>query len=186
MSMDNEVSSSRKKNNDKVDSLKQRRIWSPHEEDCLISALLFIVNNGMKVDNSFQAGYLMKLENKMAELLPGTDLHGSPHIESKIKIWKKQYNSVSGMLATSAFGWNDTEKRINVESDSVWEGYVQRDNDAKHLRNKTFRHFDEWIQIFGKDQAIGEFADDPADAVEAMNAEEDVLLNGLADRNKWD
>ncbi|CAL5347407.1 unnamed protein product [Camellia sinensis] len=183
--MDNEVSSSRKKKNDKVDSLKQRRIWSPREEDCLISALLFIVNDGMKVDNSFKAGYLMKLENKMAELLPGTDLRGSPHTESKIKIWKKQYNSVSSMLATSGFGWNDTEKRIHVESDSVWEAYVRRDNDAKHPRNKTFRHFDEWIQIFGKDRATGEFAEDPADAVEAMNTEEDVLLHGLADNDTF-
>ncbi|CAL5324674.1 unnamed protein product [Camellia sinensis] len=89
------------------------------------------------------------------------------------------------MLATSGFGWNDTEKRIDVESDSVWEAYVRRDNDAKHLRNKTFLHFDEWIQIFGKDRATREFAKDLADAVEAMNAEQDVLLHGLADNDTF-
>ncbi|KAL7181786.1 hypothetical protein ACSBR1_040648 [Camellia fascicularis] len=55
----------------------------------------------------------------------------------------KHYNFVSGMLATSGFGWNDTEKRIDVESDSIWEAYVQRNTDAKHLRNKTFPYFDE-------------------------------------------
>ncbi|KAL7165208.1 hypothetical protein ACSBR2_040982 [Camellia fascicularis] len=82
------------------------------------------------------------------------------------------------MLATSGFGWNDIEKRIDVESDS-------RDNDAKHLRNKTVRHFDECIQIFGKDRATGEFAEGLADAVEAMNIEEDVLLNGLADNDTF-
>lgn len=185
LGMDNEVSSSRKKKNDKVDSSKQRRIWSPREEDALISALVSIVNEGMKVDNAFKAGYLARLETKLADILPGTDLRGCPHIESKIKIWKKHYNSVSGMLATSGFGWNDTEKRIDVESDSVWEAYVRRDTDAKHLRNKTFPYFDEWIQIFGKDRATGEFAEGPADAVEAMNAEEDVLLHGLADNDTF-
>ena len=62
---------------------------------------------------------------------------------------------------------------------------LQRDTDAKHLRNKTFPYFDEWIQIFGKDRATGEFAEGPADAVEAMNAEEDVLLHGLADNDTF-
>ncbi|KAI7990680.1 Protein ALP1-like [Camellia lanceoleosa] len=89
------------------------------------------------------------------------------------------------MLATSGFGWNDTEKRIDVESDSVWEAYVRRDTDVKHLKNKTFPYFDEWIQIFGKDRATGEFAEGPADVVEAMNAEEDVLLHGLADNDTF-
>ncbi|KAL7199745.1 hypothetical protein ACSBR2_021951 [Camellia fascicularis] len=176
--MDNEVASSRKKKNDKVDSSKQRRIWSPHEEDALILALVSIVNEGMKVDNAFKAGYLVRLETKLADILPGTDLRGCPHIESKIKIWKKHYNSVSGMLATSGFGWNDTKKRIDVKSDST-------DTDAKHLRNKTFPYFDEWIQIFGKDRATGEFAEGPVDAVEAMNAEEDVLLHGLANNDTF-
>ncbi|XP_028097095.1 uncharacterized protein LOC114296939 [Camellia sinensis] len=136
--MDSEVSSSRKKVKEKVDPSKPRRLWSPREEQCLINALMHIVNNGMTRDNAFKAGYLMKLEDKLLEMLPGTNLRGTPHIKSKIKIWKKHYNCVAGMLGTSGFGWNDTEKRIDVESDSVWEAYVRRESDAKNLRNKSF------------------------------------------------
>ncbi|GMP62051.1 hypothetical protein CsSME_00024301 [Camellia sinensis var. sinensis] len=180
-SMDSEVSSSRKKVKEKVDPSKPRRLWSPREEQCLINALMHIVNNGMKQDNAFKAGYLMKLEEKLLEMLPGTNLRGTPHIESKIKIWKKHYNCVAGMLGTSGFGWNDTEKRIDVESDSVWEAYVRRESDAKNLRNKSFPYFDSWIHIFGKDRATGEFAEGPADAVDAINAEEELLFNSLAD-----
>ncbi|CAL5327460.1 unnamed protein product [Camellia sinensis] len=179
--MDSEVSSSRKKVKEKVDSSKPRRLWSPREEQCLINALMHIVNNGMKQDNAFKAGYLMKLEEKLLEMLPGTNLRGTPHIESKIKIWKKHYNCVAGMLGTSGFGWNDTEKRIDVESDSVWEAYVRRESDAKNLRNKSFPYFDSWIHIFGKDRATGEFAEGPADAVDAINAEEELLFNSLTD-----
>ena len=73
----------------------------------------------MKQDNAFKAGYLMKLEEKLLEMLPRRNLHDTPHIETKIKIWKKHYNCVARMLRTSGFGWNDTEKRIDVESDSV-------------------------------------------------------------------
>ena len=57
--------------------------------------------------------------------LPETDLRGTLHIESKIKTWKKHYNSLSDMLNTSGFGWNDTTKTIEVESDYVWEAYVK-------------------------------------------------------------
>ncbi|KAI7992183.1 Protein ALP1-like [Camellia lanceoleosa] len=160
-SMDSEVSSSRKKVKEKVDPSKLRRLWSPREEQCLINALMHI------------AGYLMKLEEKLLEMLPGTNLCGTPHIESKIKIWKKHYNCVAGMLGTSGFGWNDTEKRIDVEKDC-------RESDTKNLRNKSFPYFDSWNHIFGKDRATEEFVEGSADAVDAINAGEELLFNSLA------
>ncbi|XP_028108020.1 uncharacterized protein LOC114306902 [Camellia sinensis] len=89
------------------------------------------------------------------------------------------------MLGTSGFGWNDTEKRIDVESDSVWEAYVRRESDAKNLRNKSFSYFDSWIHIFGKDRATGEFTEGPADAVDAINAKEELLFNSLADNGTF-
>ncbi|KAI7991829.1 hypothetical protein LOK49_LG12G00174 [Camellia lanceoleosa] len=118
----------------------------------------------------------------------GNDFIDTVETSNEWTVWRdtlamQLYNDC--MLTTSGFGWNDTKKRIDVESDSVWEAYVRRDNDAKHLRNKTFPYFDEWIQIFGKDQAIEEFAEGPTDAIEAMNAEEDVLLHGLADNDTF-
>ncbi|CAL5336875.1 unnamed protein product [Camellia sinensis] len=102
---------------------------------------MHIVNNGMKQDNVFKAGYLIKLEEKLLEMLPRTNLHGTPHIESKIKIWKKHYNCVAGMLGTSGFGWNDTKKRIDVESDSVRETYVRRESDATKPTKQKFSVF---------------------------------------------
>ncbi|KAI8003460.1 hypothetical protein LOK49_LG08G02373 [Camellia lanceoleosa] len=62
-----------------------------------------------------------------------------------------------------------------------WLAYVQGESDAKNLRNKSFPHFDSWIHIFGKDRATGEFAEGPADAVDAINVEEELLFNSLAD-----
>ncbi|KAL7177024.1 hypothetical protein ACSBR2_030371 [Camellia fascicularis] len=73
--------------------------------------------------------------------------------------------------------------RVIVYGRHMFGWSLQRDTDAKHLRNKTFPYFDEWIQIFGKDRATWEFAEGPADAVKAMNTEEDVLLHGLADND---
>ena len=72
-----------------------------------------------------KAGFLQVLESNLMVALPGTDLRGTPHIESKIKTWKKHYNCLGDMLNTSGFGWNDTMKTIEVESDDVWETYVK-------------------------------------------------------------
>ena len=39
------------------------------------------------------------------------------------------------------------------------------------MRNKPFILYDDWCIIFGKDRATGEYAEGPADAVEAIHAE---------------
>ncbi|KAL7173334.1 hypothetical protein ACSBR2_032746 [Camellia fascicularis] len=130
-----------------------------------ISAFVSVVNERMKVDNAFKAGYLARLETKLVDILPGTDLRGSPHIESKIKIWKKHYNYVSGMLATSGFRWNDIEKRIDVESDSIWETYVRwaSESSAKKKNNKRSRSDDDVIE------ELSMFADNLVDVMGRIN-----------------
>ena len=117
--MDSETSS-----NSRIRGNK-RRVWNHIEEDRLIGALKDIVVSGLKVDNGFKAGYLHILEDKLIAALPGTDLRGIPHIESKIKMWRKQYNSLVTMLRTSGFGWNSTLKMIEVESNDVWNNYLK-------------------------------------------------------------
>ena len=52
-------------------------------------------------------------------------LKASPHIDSKIRKWKKQYGLMFDMLNTSGFGWNDVKKCVEVDSDEVWNSYVQ-------------------------------------------------------------
>ena len=91
-----------------------------------MSGLIGVINWQLKDDwMAHRAGYLTKLEGKMSELLPGTDLRSNPHIESKLKIWRNHYNCVTAMLATSGFGRNDSCNTVEVESDSVWEAYVK-------------------------------------------------------------
>ena len=117
--MDSETSS-----NSRIRGSK-RRAWNHIEEDRLIGALKEIVVSGLKVDNGFKASYLHILKNKLIDALPGTDLRGTPHIESKIKMWRKQYNSLVTMLRISGFGWNSTLKMIEVESNDVWNNYLK-------------------------------------------------------------
>lgn len=71
-----------------------RRSWTTNEEKCLMDALNDIVVKGMKADNGFKSGYLNALESAMVQAFPNTDLKGDSHINSKIRVWKKQYGSL--------------------------------------------------------------------------------------------
>ncbi|KAH7852831.1 hypothetical protein Vadar_029827 [Vaccinium darrowii] len=133
-----------------------------------------------------KSGYLNKLEGMLLAALPGTDIRANPHIASKIKVWKKNYYSVKDMRNTSGFGWNDSTKMVEVESDTVWEDYCKRDTNAKVLRFKSFPYYDDWSLIFGNDRATGDMAESAADVVETLGVDGNEVLEGSTTVNKND
>ncbi|KAL8556341.1 hypothetical protein ACS0TY_003960 [Phlomoides rotata] len=66
-----------------------RQIWTYPEEMKLVCALKELVVKGKKCDNGFKSGYLLLLENMLANKFSGTDLKGDSYINSKIHVWKK-------------------------------------------------------------------------------------------------
>ncbi|CAL5416450.1 unnamed protein product [Camellia sinensis] len=76
------------------------------------------------------------------------------------------------MLKICGFGWDDEQKMVLVDSGDVWKNYVRRVPDAKGMRNRPFSFYEDWLILFGKDRAIGELAEDLADAVVAMEKED--------------
>ncbi|GMP46199.1 hypothetical protein CsSME_00014449 [Camellia sinensis var. sinensis] len=136
---DTDTTSSRKKG-------KPRRFWNRREELFLITTMKNVTasNPWWKLDNNqFRACFYNECEKKILGVFPGTDLRATPHIDSKIKLWRKQYNTLQDMLKISGFGWDDEQKMVLVDSDDVWQNYV-------------------------RDRATGELAEDSADAVAAM------------------
>ncbi|GFZ18406.1 hypothetical protein Acr_27g0001450 [Actinidia rufa] len=157
--MENDISNPSKKakpNKGPASKTVCRRSWTRNEEEVLINALKDIVALGMKVENNtFRSGYLQVLEGKIIKALPDTDLRATPHIESKIKKWKKVYNSLFSLLSLSGIGWNGTDKMLDVMNEEAWDDYVKKDVDAKSLRNKSWPFYEDWLIIFGKDRATG-------------------------------
>ncbi|XP_058202615.1 uncharacterized protein LOC131317052 [Rhododendron vialii] len=119
----------------------------------------------------FKAGFYGECEKRIIRAFPGTNLRAHPHIDSKIKAWRKQYHLLQDMLKLSGFGWDDTEKMILVDSDDVWENFVRSHSDAKGMRNKPHPYFEEWLHLFGNDRANGDLAEGPADTMAAMERE---------------
>ncbi|KAG8383516.1 hypothetical protein BUALT_Bualt04G0021600 [Buddleja alternifolia] len=151
----------------------KKRYWSLSEEKVLVGALKDLVLGGYMCDNGFKTGYLLLLEQAMCKAFPGRDLKSEPNISSKVHVWKKNYNSISGMLGTSGIGWNDSSNTIEVHSEQVWEEYVKvykvlQIDRARTMRNKSWTHFKHWIEIYGKDRATGENVQAFPDAVQDL------------------
>ncbi|KAK2654659.1 hypothetical protein Ddye_014515 [Dipteronia dyeriana] len=89
------------------------------------------------------------LAKKMMSDKPGCGLRAQPHIDSRIKLLKKQYHAISEMLGPSAsgFGWNDDLKCVVVEKNV----------------------FDEWV----KDRANGQGAMGFSETVKDIGNEDD-------------
>ncbi|KAM7496654.1 hypothetical protein LguiA_021068 [Lonicera macranthoides] len=88
-----------------------------------------------------------------------------------MKVLKIHYNLVSEMLDHTGFGWNETLKCVEVDTDDQWESYLKKEPDARGLRNKPFPLFDRLGYIFGKDRATCVAAETAADALEDLDAE---------------
>ncbi|TXG73964.1 hypothetical protein EZV62_002543 [Acer yangbiense] len=122
------------------------------------------VLDGARCDTgSFKAGTSTQTEKTLNSILPNSGIKASPHIDYKIRFWKKQYGIVFDMLNTSGFGWNDTKKCVEVDSNEVWEMYV--------LKDKSFPLYDRLVNIFGKDRATGQVTGTPQQILDEVNLE---------------
>ena len=103
-----------------------RRTWTRDEEETLLTILEDVVARGQLCDTgSFKSGTIIMIERSLSDMCPQSGLKANPHIESKLKKWKKQYDIVYDMLNKSGFGWNDSLKCVEVDSDEAWRSYVQ-------------------------------------------------------------
>ncbi|XP_034203562.1 uncharacterized protein LOC117618043 [Prunus dulcis] len=159
-----------------------RRVWKAHEEEALLTILEDVVNQGLRCDNgSFKSGTMIQIEKSLAEKFSNTDLRVVPHIESKMRFWKKLHGIIFDMINKSGFAWNDSLKCIEVDSDEAWNTYVQHNKDADGWRGKQCLIYDRLKNIFGKDRATGrgsatptEMMNEPVHHIDVNDDDEEV------------
>ncbi|XP_057450769.1 uncharacterized protein At2g29880-like isoform X2 [Lotus japonicus] len=165
----------------------ERRAWSDEEFNALLDYLEEAVANNKRCDaGQFKNGTFKWLEQKLEAKFPTAGIKVKPHIESIIRRLKNEYKELYDMLNTSGFGWDDVNKKIHVDSDDVWNAYIQankKDNAVKNYRNKVFPHFNRMVVIFGKDRANGKSAEDPTDVVEDLDKETNTHGNNTTDEH---
>ncbi|KAL1540204.1 hypothetical protein AAHA92_24590 [Salvia divinorum] len=163
----------------KPKSENTRRGWSFREEKILLASLKDIIAQGWKSENGFRGGYLFKLEDALKREFPNTDIKATPHITSKITIWKKSYYSLQGILSRSGIGFNlNGDHRIEYYYNSMDLLYLffipQVDGNARSMRNKSWPYWEDWKEIFGHDRANGLNSEDILESINGLDGHDNI------------
>ncbi|XP_057246710.1 uncharacterized protein LOC130589462 [Beta vulgaris subsp. vulgaris] len=157
---------------------KNKRMWTSIEESALVDILVDMQHSNWKCDTGYKTGYQSHIEKKMLERFPYCGLKGKPHIESKIKILKRQLGYIlEAQKQASGFGWDDEMKMIIGEKE-VFMGWAQGRDGASALYMKPFPLYEKLCEIYAKDRASGSMSKGPGDEEGDNNNEGDKQGDG--------
>ncbi|OMP12796.1 amino acid permease 2-like protein [Corchorus olitorius] len=76
-----------------VENPGMKHVWTLAKDAVFLQLLLVMsVDPKWKCDNgTYRSEYLVELETRMKDKIPGCDVKGYPHIASGVKLWKRQY-----------------------------------------------------------------------------------------------
>ncbi len=97
--------------------------WNDDMDKALLDTFVEHYNRGDKCQNGWKSHvYTAAIKNVREKC--GVDIT-KDNIMSRSKTFDKHYSVISGMLASSGFGWDSIKNKISVDSDAVWEAYVE-------------------------------------------------------------
>ncbi|KAK7400983.1 hypothetical protein VNO78_12292 [Psophocarpus tetragonolobus] len=70
------------------------------------------------------------------------------HIKNRLKTWKKQYDILKELMEQSGFKWDEKRKMVSA-NDSVWNEYIKKNPDARLLKGRIIRNYNELCIIIG-------------------------------------
>ncbi|KAH0663782.1 hypothetical protein KY284_028713 [Solanum tuberosum] len=115
-------------------------------------------------NGTFRPGYLMELEHYLRERHPDNGLKGEPHVNSKLKAWKRSYASLSLLKGRSGLGFQYTDGTIIIDDPKELDKIFKDDPGASTMNNKKWPLFADWEEFFRKDRTTREHAEGQLDA----------------------
>ncbi|XP_027341993.1 uncharacterized protein LOC113854889 isoform X2 [Abrus precatorius] len=122
--------------------------WTSDMDDCLSAILVQQIERGnrSKFDYklkpaAFEAAVLGISEKFQLDLM-------KEHIKNRLKTWKKQYDILKELLNQSDFEWDEKRKMV-IANDTVWNEYIVKNPDARLLKGRVIRNYDELCIIIG-------------------------------------
>ncbi|KAF7039430.1 hypothetical protein CFC21_049429 [Triticum aestivum] len=77
---------------------------------------------------------------------------------SRMKTFDKHCATISKILSQSGFGWDWVNNKLLMDSDDVWNKYVQANPKAACYKNKEVKNWEAILTIYSKDHATGDGA----------------------------
>jgi hypothetical protein len=97
--------------------------WSPEMDRALLAVLVEHHNNGDHAQNGWKP-HVYNAAIKVVRDQCGVTVT-KDKIVSRCKTFDKHYEILSKILALSGFGWDNEKNVLSIDSDDVWNRYVE-------------------------------------------------------------
>ncbi|KAL8512676.1 hypothetical protein ACS0TY_018970 [Phlomoides rotata] len=163
----------RGKENAKKTNCGSRRMWTTREEQVLINALKDLVLKGQKTNNGFPSGYLMKLEMalRLSRISDYRFTSKSTHCLQAHNLEKK-LRFIGDCTRYHRYWAQHSDQSAGLHRRAMGSGC--EDPAMKGIRYKEWPLYPDWIEIFGRDRATGEVAEDVLDAAKLAQSESKI------------
>ncbi|KAJ1384112.1 Myb/SANT-like domain [Sesbania bispinosa] len=129
------------------DQGKQMR-WTSDMDSCLSAILV----QQIKLGNRSKFDYKLKPAALEAAVLAINEKFQldlmKEHVKNRLKTWKKQYDVLKELLHQSGFEWDENRKMV-IANDAVWNEYIKINPEARLLKGRVIRNYDELCIIIG-------------------------------------
>ncbi|KAF7815604.1 L10-interacting MYB domain-containing protein-like isoform X4 [Senna tora] len=122
--------------------------WTTEMDRCLSEVLVeqIKLGNKSKFDKkiksaAYEAAVLAINERFQLDLI-------KDQVKNRLKTMRKQFEILKEILDQSGFEWDEKRKMVNA-TDSVWNEYIKINPDARLLKGRVIRNYDEMCIIVG-------------------------------------
>ncbi|XP_014757810.1 uncharacterized protein LOC106866692 [Brachypodium distachyon] len=153
--------------------------WTPKMDSALLDVFVEHHNNGDHAQNGWKPHVYHNAIKAVREKC-GVDVT-KEKIVSRCKTFDKDYEILSKILAQSGFGWDWENKVLLMDSDEVWDKYVEANEKAAIYKNKVIHNWHEICIVYSKDKANGEGAMTGNETEVDATAQENDMSPGIVE-----
>ncbi|CAN1761512.1 hypothetical protein LINPERHAP1_LOCUS7928 [Linum perenne] len=131
--------------------------WNLTLENHLIDCMTELAANNGVVDGIFKGGAYKELERMMEVRANGCGVKAYPHIKSKMKLLKQNFQAYQQCRGQSGWGWDDVAKCPLVDA-QVFDNFAKNHPNCNGLNGKPFPQYENLLKVFGRSRATGKGA----------------------------
>ncbi|XP_068494616.1 uncharacterized protein [Phaseolus vulgaris] len=122
--------------------------WTSDMDSCLSATLVQQIKEGNRSEFDYKLrpaafeACVLAINEKFQLYLT------KEHVKNRLKTWKKQYDILKELINQSSFEWDEKRKMV-IANDSVWNEYIKKNPDARLLKGRVIRNYNELCIIIG-------------------------------------
>ncbi|XP_066365425.1 uncharacterized protein [Miscanthus floridulus] len=138
--------------------------WTDEMDNALLVVLVEHHNNGDHAQNGWKP-HVYNAAIKNVRERCNVEIT-KDNIIARCKTFDKHYEIISKILSQSGFGWDWENNKLSIDSEDVWNRYVESNKASTCYKTKVVKNWDALSTIYSSDHANGEGAKTGAESAQ--------------------